>query len=463
MTTFGKSARVTVDNRISVNGIFIGNPQKKPMITVDKLSKKFKIYSNPWRRALEWATLGKKKMHKEFWALRDISFTVDQGECLGIIGPNGAGKSTLLKILTRALYPTEGSFCVKGRMLSLLELGTGFNQELTGRQNIYNSAFLLGLSPDYIEKRLKDIMEFADLGDFFDRPVKLYSSGMYVRLAFSMFVFLNPDALIIDEALSVGDIFFQQKSFAKMRELISSGVTCLFVSHDTAAVQNLCRESILLQKGRISFYGDSNEAVSRYLGSIGDVSGKKEASQDIQTKDSPPTTDIIDFREIMVHNILKKNGFNRHGPGDLEIIAARVTDIRGRDALQVEITKSLVFHVLLKANQPITRPSAGIHLFDRLGNIVFAAGSRELKHVLPDLNPEQILAVRLELQFNVGPGEYTFSLGASENPNNCGSHSGFLQDRHDALGPIAVVIDSNDNLPFHGITQLPLRIDHIFV
>ena len=216
------------------------------MITVNSLSKRFKLYANPWHRGLEWAMFGRKTLHQEFWALRDISFEVSTGECLGIIGPNGAGKSTLLKILTRALYPTAGTFSILGRVLSLLELGTGFNPELTGRENLYNSVHLLGLPREYLEDRIGDIQAFAGLGDFFDRPVKIYSSGMHVRLAFSLFIFLKPEVLIIDETLSVGDIFFQQKSFAKMREIITGGTTCLFVSHDTAAVQNLCRRAILL-------------------------------------------------------------------------------------------------------------------------------------------------------------------------------------------------------------------------
>ncbi|MCK5219713.1 ATP-binding cassette domain-containing protein, partial [bacterium] len=158
----------------------------EPMITVDNLSKKFKIYESPCHRALEWATFGRKQCHQEFWALRDISFEVERGECFGIIGANGAGKTTLLKLLTRTLYPTCGTFEIWGRVLSLLELGTGFNPELTGRQNLYNSAYLLGLPGEYLEGRIADIEAFAELGDFFDRFVKLYSSGMYVRLAFSM-------------------------------------------------------------------------------------------------------------------------------------------------------------------------------------------------------------------------------------------------------------------------------------
>jgi len=428
------------------------------MIRVNNLSKKFKIYANPWSRGLEWATCGRKKLHQEFWALRNISFEVSLGECLGIIGPNGAGKSTLLKILTRALYPTAGTFAIRGRVLSLLELGTGFNPELTGRQNLYNSVHLLGLPKEYLEDRIGDIEVFAGLGDFFDRPVKIYSSGMHIRLAFSLFTFLKPEVLIIDETLSVGDVFFQQKSFAKMREIISGGTTCLFVSHDTAAVQNLCRQAILLERGEISFLGDAVETVSRYYGTI--ASGRKYDPSFHKTDpaDGKPAHELMSREEIIAHNILVKSK-NRHGSGALEIIAARVTSEEGRDTLQVEMLKNLTFHLLLHAHEDIISPSAGIHLFDRLGNIVFAAGTRQLGKRLPSLSIGEEIIVKMELQFNVQPGEYTFSLGTSEPSSDLNPHVGFIQDRHELLGPITVTADMDKMLPFYGIAQLPMTVD----
>jgi len=185
---------------------------KEIAIRVENLSKCFKIFEKPIYRLAEWGSLGKIKKHHDFWALSDISFEVERGGCLGVIGPNGAGKSTLLKILTRTLYPTSGDFFISGNVLSLLELGTGLNYELTGRQNVYYCTQLLGLPGDHLDKQIGEIEEFADIGEFFDRPIKIYSSGMLIRLAFSMFVCMKPHILIIDETLSVGDVFFQQKS-----------------------------------------------------------------------------------------------------------------------------------------------------------------------------------------------------------------------------------------------------------
>jgi ABC-type polysaccharide/polyol phosphate transport system ATPase subunit len=427
------------------------------MIRVKGLSKKFKIYANPWHRALEWATFGRKRLHQEFWALRNISFEVSRAECLGIIGPNGAGKSTLLKILTRALYPTAGTFEIRGRVLSLLELGTGFNSELTGRQNLYNSVHLLGLPKEYLVDRIGDIEAFAGLGDFFDRPVKIYSSGMYIRLAFSLFAFMEPEVLIIDETLSVGDIFFQQKSFAKMREIISGGTTCLFVSHDTAAVQNLCQQAILLEKGQIAFYGDAVETVSRYFGTIGPRRRIESSAWGTEIVSEKPVGKPGDRAEIINHNILVGSN-HRHGNGELEIVAARVTNGKSCDTMQVETLNRMTFHLLIRANEAIVDPSCGIHLFDRLGNIVFAAGTRQLGRRLPHLAAGEEIIVKFELQFNVQPGEYTFSLGTSEPSQDQDPNVGFIQDRHELLGPITVTADAEKVLPFYGIAQLPMTV-----
>ena len=194
------------------------------------------------------------------------SFEVRAGECLGIIGVNGAGKSTLLKILSRALYPTTGTFEVRGRVVSLLELGTGFQPDLTGRQNIFQSAQLLGFPDGYVRDRLDDILDFAQIGEFIDQPVRQYSSGMFVRLAFSLFAHLDPDVYIVDEALSVGDVFFQQQCFRRFRELRARGCTILFVSHDMEAVTHLCDRVILLSGGKLAADGDPVTVVHDYFG-----------------------------------------------------------------------------------------------------------------------------------------------------------------------------------------------------
>jgi ABC-type polysaccharide/polyol phosphate transport system ATPase subunit len=238
------------------------------VVDVQNLSKRFKLYSHPWHRSLEWLSLGRISRHVDHWALRDISFRVERGECFGIVGPNGAGKSTLLKIISRSLYPTFGNFQVRGRVVSLLELGTGFHPDLTGVQNIYNSARLLGFSDEDVAGRIPAILDFAELGDFVYRPLNMYSSGMYVRLAFSLFACLDPDVYIIDEALAVGDSSFQKKCIDRIHAMLQRGVTILFVSHDLWRVESLCNRAIYLDGGRIKSCDSPNAVVKHYLNDL---------------------------------------------------------------------------------------------------------------------------------------------------------------------------------------------------
>ena len=234
-----------------------------PPIRIANLSKRFKLYPRQRGRLVEWLTLGRAKRHADFWALQDVSLTVRKGECVGVLGPNGAGKSTLLKILSRTLSPTAGTAAVDGTVLSLLELGTGFNAELTGRQNAVETGSLLGFPDGYVKGRMADILAFSGLGDFLDRPLKTYSSGMAVRLAFSLFVFLEPDVFIVDEALAVGDVGFQRRCYRQIERMLDRGVTCLLVTHDLSAVVQFCQRAIVLEAGRVTFDGDPRVAVDR--------------------------------------------------------------------------------------------------------------------------------------------------------------------------------------------------------
>ena len=211
------------------------------VLRVENLSKCFEIYEKPIHRLMQTLCAGKKQYYKEFWALRDINFEMLRGECVGIIGRNGAGKSTLLQIITGTLAQTTGTVLTKGRIAALLELGSGFNPEFTGRENVYLNGTILGLTERDIDERLDDILAFADIGDFIDQPVKNYSSGMMARITFAVNAHIDADILIVDETLSVGDIFFQQKCALHLKKLMDCGTTLLFVSHSTAAVRELCQ------------------------------------------------------------------------------------------------------------------------------------------------------------------------------------------------------------------------------
>ncbi|MBB5346596.1 ABC transporter ATP-binding protein [Desulfoprunum benzoelyticum] len=233
-------------------------------IKVEHLSKCYQIYDKPRDRLLQMLFRGHRQYYREFWALRDVSFEVKRGETVGIIGRNGSGKSTLLQMICNTLNPTSGAVETKGRVAALLELGSGFNPEFTGRENVYMNASVLGLNREEIDARFDKIAAFADIGDFIEQPVKTYSSGMYVRLAFAVIAHVDADILVIDEALSVGDAFFTQKCMRFLRRFMEDG-TVLFVSHDTGAVINLCKSAIWLEQGYAKCQGEPKEIAQLYL------------------------------------------------------------------------------------------------------------------------------------------------------------------------------------------------------
>ncbi|MDD1723561.1 MAG: ABC transporter ATP-binding protein, partial [Methanospirillum sp.] len=233
-------------------------------ITICQLGKKFKLFHSPGGRFLEYLSAGRFKRHIDFWALQDISFEIPAGTTLGILGQNGSGKSTLLSILAGVLEPSAGSFEIHGKVSAILELGSGFHPEFSGRDNVYMYGSIMGLSKEAIDTRYAEIVRFSELGEFIDQPLRTYSSGMIVRLAFSVAVNVNADILIVDEALAVGDAIFQHRCFRKIREMQEAGKTILYVGHDTEAVRNLCTSALLLDSGRIIERGDPNMVVNKY-------------------------------------------------------------------------------------------------------------------------------------------------------------------------------------------------------
>src|SRR5262245_40687401 len=233
-------------------------------LRVEAISKQYRIYDRPVDRLKESLTRGRWRTHREFWALRNISFEVEAGTTSGIIGPNGSGKSTLLQIITGSLEPTHGTVWHDGRIAALLELGAGFNNEFTGVENVFMSAALMGFSRSQTEALLPEIEHFAEIGPFIHQPVKTYSSGMYVRLAFSVAISASPRILIIDEALAVGDAVFQHRCMRRIKEMQENGVTVLFVSHDPGAIRALCSRAILLNAGRVVADGKPSDVLNRY-------------------------------------------------------------------------------------------------------------------------------------------------------------------------------------------------------
>ena len=238
--------------------------ENKKVIQVKDLTKMYKLYDKPSDRLKEALGLTRKKLYKEHYALHDVNFDIYEGECVGIIGTNGSGKSTILKIITGVLTPTAGEVKVDGRISALLELGAGFNMEYSGLENVYLNGTMIGFSKEEIDARLNDILEFADIGDFIHQPVKTYSSGMFVRLAFALAINVDPEILIVDEALSVGDVFFQSKCYRRMEEIRKKGTTILMVTHDMGSIIKYCDKVVLLHKGEFIAEGPAGKVVDMY-------------------------------------------------------------------------------------------------------------------------------------------------------------------------------------------------------
>lgn len=422
----------------------------EPVICVRDVSKKFHLYENSGHRVREMLLPFGRSRSSIFWALKDITFDLHPGKALGIMGRNGSGKSTLLQVICGILRPTEGQVTIRGRISALLELGAGFNPEYSGRSNVFMNLALMGFPKREIIERFEYIAQFADIGRFMELPVKIYSSGMFVRLAFACAAIVEPDILVVDEALAVGDIFFQQKCFEKLREILKRGTSCVFVSHDPAAVLTISDEAMVLAEGRIGFLGAPQEAVSRYLVSMKGLSPTfAPAGSEPSAGATRISGDASSREEVSAHSIL--SGRDRHGLRQVEIVAARVTDEAGSDTMTVRVTGSLVFQVHIRARQAASGISVGIHLFDRMANLVFASGTGPSRIALPDLAAGEDLIVRLKLTFSVQPGEYTFSLGTS-------APLGTNQDRHEMLGPIQVIAEDQELPRFWGV-RLPLEAD----
>jgi ABC-type polysaccharide/polyol phosphate transport system ATPase subunit len=362
-------------------------------VYADNLSKKFKVYKKPYHRLLEWASFGSLNCHEDFWALKNVSFRLKKGESLGIVGPNGAGKSTLLKILTGALFPTAGSYSVNGRVVSLLELGTGFHPELTGLQNIHNSASLLGFEPSYVEKKLNDIIEFSGLKDFLDRPVKTYSSGMFVRLAFSLFANLDPDVYIVDEALAVGDVFFQQKCYAKLEEMRNNGVSIIIVSHDPAPIVKFCDHAIMIDHGSIVYSGKPDKVIEMYQAK---EFGKRGHEQD--------------------YNITVSEGNIIYGNRNCEIIKSNIHS-NGQEkntfftGEQASIDLYLKCSDKMALNEPL---NIGFQIKNRFGSVLYGTNTFWNKIEVSCKNRHNLIKCSFHVCLNLGPGEYTVSAAVAE-------------------------------------------------
>jgi len=358
-------------------------------LTVENLGKAYTRYASEWRRILSWFGAGITLLDGQ-WVLRNVAFSVAPGEAVGIIGPNGAGKSTLLKLITGTARPTEGRVHISGRIAAILELGMGFNPELTGRQNAYHAAGLMGYSLADIDHVMSEIEAFAELGEYFDQPLRIYSSGMQARLAFSLATAVRPDLLIVDEVLSVGDTYFQHKSFDRIREFKHQGTALLFVSHGMEAVKTLCDRVILLAKGRVLKDGLPDEVVDFYNALIAE-------------KENVGLT--IEQRRKKGGWLLTRSGTGEARVGDLRLLDAE----SGGEVAVARVGQRLCFVAEVQVLEPIPRLVLGYMLRDKLGHVVWGTNTWHTRQIMTGFEPGDLLRFELPFTCTLGPGSYSFS------------------------------------------------------
>jgi lipopolysaccharide transport system ATP-binding protein len=395
-------------------------------ISLKNVSKCFKRYVRPVDRLKEILLPGKSRAD-EFWALRDINLEVPRGHTIGILGQNGSGKSTLLQIIAGTLTPTTGEVKFNGRLSALLELGSGFNPEFTGRQNVFFNGRLLGLSQDEIERKFDEIAAFADIGDFLDQPVKTYSSGMYVRLAFSVAINVNPDILVVDEALAVGDARFQQRCMTRINQLRNNGVSVLFVSHDSEAIKRLCDRAVVLEKGKIVNRGSAQDMVSWYL-ALMTVDFDREKLRQIETsvRTREDSVNQLDTRGELVGSFEKKpsiekinSSYNttflaefkyfRHGDGNARITRTMVKNSQGQEVDFVYLGETIYVYVEVEFLSNQNQYLIGILLRDRLGTDIIGINTHQERIEMPKACSGDKFIYCFSFAIHIKPGIYSIS------------------------------------------------------
>lgn len=365
----------------------------RPVAEFTSLSKSYPVYARPVDRLRELLTFNLLRCHTDFWALQDITFNIQRGETFCVIGENGAGKSTLLQVLAGILQPTSGTARVQGKVAALLELGSGFNPEFTGRDNVYLNAAILGLSRKDTDARFASIEEFAEIGEFIDQPVKTYSSGMTVRLAFAVAIHVDPEILLVDEALAVGDIYFRQRCMRKVHELRQRGVTIVFVSHSMGDVKAIGDRTLWLDHGRIRELGPTDQVVTHYLGAM----AEKDTAY-LELKSPAPQVSVSTLTTTAPEVVTTlPNVDHRHGDGRAEVLGIAVYNTFGDPIQLLEPDSRIVIRISARAIQPIAHPNVGFMLRNHMG--LDFAGTNTLRegHQLPAMAAGDIVTTDFHL------------------------------------------------------------------
>jgi lipopolysaccharide transport system ATP-binding protein len=426
-------------------------------IRVSNLSKCYQIYDRPQDRLKQSVVPRFQRLigrtpstyFRDFWALRDVSFEVKKGDSVGIIGRNGSGKSTLLQIICGTLTPAGGTVQTSGRTAALLELGSGFNPEFTGRENVYMNAAVLGLAREETESRFDDIAAFADIGQFIEQPVRTYSSGMLVRLAFAVQVELEPEILIVDEVLSVGDYFFQQKCFGRLRKMREKGLTLLFVSHDMGTVRNFCSTAVYLRKGKLEFVGDCNTAVRAYLAEQSLTASQESAFNVSQTTaPSAPIPALTEIKQAALWSV------SDDAEGSRRLLAVRLLNSDGQLTTHAIMGDTIKMQVFFRT-APGETGLISVTLKNRFDQIIFNT-STYLMGMEPCSSGNAHFAVaefEISLMLEAGLYSLRFSYGQPTQENQ-----GKVIDNTGWIGPLHITWDyETQRAPFLGMFGLPAR------
>ena len=413
-------------------------------ISLKNVSKCFKCYERPVDRLKEILLPGKIRS-QEFWALRDINLEVSRGETLGIIGQNGSGKSTLLQIVAGTLMPSTGKVEVNGRVSALLELGSGFNPEFTGRQNIFFNGQILGLSREEIEAKFDDIAAFAEIGDFIEQPVKTYSSGMVVRLAFAVIANTEPSILIVDEALAVGDAKFQARCMKRIRLMKEQGVTLLFVSHDSSSVKMLCKKAVLMNHGKILEIGSPKEVVNRYIALLS--SGETESYISPASENNLQEIKQIESDDNLEFENKTADSLHRHGNQLAIINSVKLTDLNNKEITKLETGSTFQIKVALTIKAELSDIVVGISLRNLMGLVIYGTNTHLMGVVFPELKADKKLTVCFQIPCYLNKGVYTFTVGVH-------SEEGISYDWIDEL----VVFEVNNSIYCDGLVDLKSTI-----
>lgn len=428
-------------------------------ISVKNISKRFEMYANPKHRLYQMLSFGRRTFFKEFWALNGVSFDVKRGETLGILGRNGEGKSTLLQIIAGTLTATSGSVEVNGKLAALLELGAGFNPEFTGRENVYLSGIILGMTQAEMNDKFPEIEAFADIGEHIDQPVKTYSSGMYVRLAFAVQACIKPEVLIVDEALSVGDEKFQRKCFDYIETLRAQGCSIILVTHSTSTVEKFCQRAILLRKGRVEAIGTAKEIIDQYhallysdektyLRYLNNIAKNTANAQENSSKESQDTASTVNSNETEVESLVPENELTS---GAL-IEGWVIKDINGQPCDLFRVREKAIISFDISVFGPIEELQAGLVIKTVEGITVFGSSTLYHQKNMHDAKGGDVLRATFELELALCEGTYFVSLAIA----NAISHAdmSYLDKKTDVI--ILKVIEPR--ITMSGIAALPFSL-----